>query len=308
MQILLFSLLIVIYTLQSILSRGYSSTYPGRADLASPVFTIVSGGILAIVTFCLAGFRFEPSSTTVILGLCNALALVLYNTCLLKASVTGPYSITMVSVIAGGIIIPAIVSAFFGDDLNWVKILCIFVVLGSVYLVARKPGETYTNKKTFFLTCFGLAIGNGVYGTLLDVQTRLTTPDGMQFSPEREEMLIITYLTAAILSAILLLAKEKRGFAAAMKQTKKSVVFLLLASVVITSAVNLMVYLISLMDTTIFYTLDNSCVFLLSVLFSCIALKEKLSKWNIIGCLTLCAALVCISLSPQIAAAIASLF
>ena len=69
-----------------------------------------------------------------------------------------------------------------------------------------------------------------------------------------------------------------------------------------------MVYTIGFVDTTILYTFDNSCVFLLSVLFSCFVFKEKLTRMNVIGCVTLCAALICISLSPQIAAYFASLF
>lgn len=297
---LLIAGLVVIYTLQSLLTRYYSASYPGREELSSPVFTIVSGLLVTLVTFAFAGFRFEASPITLILGLCNALAIVLYNTSLIKASATGPYSITMVFLIAGGIIIPAIVAAFFGDDLNIIKIFAILVVLVSVYLIARKEGEVYQNKKEFFLSCIGLAIGNGVYGALLDIQQRLTLPEGMEISPEKEEMVIITYLVGVLISVVILLAREKKDFLGAMKQSKKSLVFLISASLVVAFAINLFVYVLALIDTTILYTFDNSLVFLLSVAFSCLFMGEKLSKMNVIGCITMCAALVCISLSSQI--------
>ncbi len=297
---LLIAGLVVIYTLQSLLTRYYSASYPGREELSSPVFTIVSGLLVTLVTFAFAGFKFEASPITLILGLCNALAIVLYNTSLIKASATGPYSITMVFLIAGGIIIPAIVAAFFGDDLNIIKIFAILVVLVSVYLIARKEGEVYQNKKAFFLSCIGLAIGNGIYGTLLDVQQRLTLPEGMEISPEKEEMVIITYLVGVLISVVILLAREKKDFLGAMKQSKKSLVFLISASLVVAFAINLFVYVLALIDTTILYTFDNSLVFLLSVAFSCLFMGENLSKMNVIGCITMCAALVCISLSSQI--------
>ena len=297
---LLIAGLVVIYTLQSLLTRYYSASYPGREELSSPVFTIVSGLLVTLVTFAFAGFRFEASPITLILGLCNAIAIVLYNTSLIKASATGPYSITMVFLIAGGIIIPAIVAAFFGDDLNIIKIFAILVVLVSVYLIARKEGEVYQNKKEFFLSCIGLAIGNGVYGALLDIQQRLTLPEGMEISPEKEEMVIITYLVGVLISVVILLAREKKDFLGAMKQSKKSLVFLISASLVVAFAINLFVYVLALIDTTILYTFDNSLVFLLSVAFSCLFMGEKLSKMNVIGCITMCAALVCISLSSQI--------
>ena len=288
--------LVLIYTMQSLLTRYYSASYPGREELSSPVFTIVSGLLVTAVTFAFAGFRFEASLVTVILGVCNALAIVLYNTSLIRASATGPYSITMVSMIAGGIIIPAIVTAFFGDDLNIVKILSIIVVLASVYLIAKKEGEAYTNKKTFFLSCIGLAVGNGVYGTLLDVQQRLTLPEGMEISPEKEEMVIVTYVVGVLISIVLLVSSEKKNFFRAMKQSKKSLFFLLAAGAVVACAINLFVYVLALVDTTILYTLDNSLVFLLSVAFSCLFMGEKLSRSNVIGCITLCAALVSMSL------------
>ncbi|MBQ9784683.1 MAG: hypothetical protein IJW29_04200 [Clostridia bacterium] len=302
--------LVVIYTLQSLLTRYYSASYPGREELASPAFTVVSGLIVTCVTFAFAGFRFEASLITVVLGVVNALTIVLYNTALIKASATGPYSITMVFMIAGGIIIPAVATTFFGDDLSIVKILSIAVVLASVYMVARKSNESYTNKKSFFLSCLFLAIGNGAYGTILDVQQRLTRGNA-EVSPEKEELIMITYFVGVLISLATLIVREKKGAFKALAQTKKSALFLVGASLVVASAINLMVFALAYMQnhggTTILYTFDNSLVFLLSVAFSCIFMKEKLSKLNVVGCCTLCAALVTMALSDQIMAFFTSL-
>ena len=306
---LLIALMIIVSTTQSILTRFYSTSYPGRSDLSAPVFTIVSGFTLAFVTFCLGLFRFEATSPTILLGFANALILVLYNTSILKASATGPYSITIVFMIAGGIIIPSAVSFCFGDTEGyWVKVIAIIAVLISVYLISKKGGESYSDKRKFFWACLGLAIGNGVYGSILDVHQRLTTPADMISSPEREEILIITYAGAALISALILLLREKKNFVGAMKQSKISLAYLLTASVTITAAVNLVVYTLGMVDTTILFTFDNSCVFLLSVLFSCAVFKEKLTRTNIIGCISLCLSLLVMSLSPVIAAFFESLF
>ena len=295
--------LVLIYTLQSLTTRYYSSSYPKNESLASPVFTVVSGLTVTLVTFAFIGFRFEASWVTVVLGIVNALAVVLYNFALIKASATGPYSITMVFMIAGGIIIPAIVTRFFGDDLSIVKILSILVVLISVYMVAKKSGESYQNKKSFFLSCFLLALGNGAYGTILDVQQRLTRGSA-DVSPEKEELIMVSYFVGALISFIILLIKERKNTARAFVQTKKSLFFLVCASLIVASAINLFVFVLAYMQnhggTTVLYTLDNSLVFLLSVAFSCVFMKEKLSKINIIGCVTLCAALVSMALSDRI--------
>lgn len=294
--VIMIAVLIVMSTLQSLLTRYFSATYPGREDLASPVFTIFSGFVTAIISVALAGFSFTPAPLTVVFAIFNALALVLFNHSIIRASVLGPYSITMVFMIAGGIILPAIVALFFGDAFNPIKFICIAVIVFSVYLVARKPGETYQNKLGFFVACFCLGLSNGIYGSLLDSQQRLTGVG------DKEEMIAVTYFFAATISLIMLLVKEKKHTFSAFKQSKKSLVFFIAASLVVAFAVQLVVYTLSLIDTTILYTFDNSSVFLLSVLFSCIFLKEKLSKYNIIGCVTLCLALVCMALSEQLIA------
>ena len=204
----------------------------------------------------------------------------------------------MVFMIAGGIVIPMIVEQFYGFNLNIVKIISVFVVLVSVYLVARKDGETARSKGAFFLACLLLALGNGAYGSFLNVQQELATS-------EKEEMVILTYFVGAMISSAILLYKEKRRFFSAMKQSKKSLFFLISASLVVALAINVFVFIIAYMKEhgdgiTVLYTLDNSLVFLLSVAFSCIFMKERLSKLNVVGCVTLCTALVCITNSEWI--------
>lgn len=287
MTYLLLGVMILMYTLQSLLTRKYSDHYPGDPDLASPVFTIISGLVVFVVSLAMCRFRFEASWQTWVLGLANGLALVLYNTTIIKASQSGPYSVLMVFSIAGGIIIPTVVGRIvFGDELTLVKIICILVVLGSVYLISMKDEETKL-KKGFWAACIGLAVGNGLYGTFLDAQQRLTGAE------QKEEMVAVTFLVAVLISAGILLKKQKKNFFVVMKQTKKSAVFLLTCSLVVAGAIHMMTFMLGLMDLTILYTFDNSSVLMLSVLCSWAFFKEKLSWKNVVGCVTMCAALIC---------------
>lgn len=81
-----------------------------------------------------------------------------------------------------------------------------------------------------------------------------------------------------------------------MAQSKKSFIYLLSCSVIIALAINLMVYILPLLNITVLYTFNNAGVLLLSVLFSCIFFKEKLSVLNWIGCTAMCLALIGISI------------
>ena len=176
-EISLMGVMILMYTLQSLLTRKYSDHYPGRPDMASPVFTVVSGLAVALVTFviCLFEGGFSAQPITVLLGIINATALLTYNTCLIRASQEGPYSILMTFSIAGGIIIPTVEESIATRTLpSTVTLICVLVILISVYLVSSKNDEGMKGTKRFFLYCTGLGLANGVYGMLLNVQQRMS--------------------------------------------------------------------------------------------------------------------------------------
>ncbi len=292
MSTILITMLIAIYTLQSVLIKKYSEHYPGKENMASLVFTIVSGSIVAVVSYILSGFLFEFSWFTVLLGVLNALVLYAYNTCMIKASQNGPYSILMVFMIAGGIVLPTITAAVgFKEGISLGRCVSITVLLAAVYMTSRKTDDTsFKNKSSFIITCIGLALFNGAYGTLLDVQQRLTS------SAEKEEMVAITYSFAMLFSIVLLVIRQKRNTISTMKQTKKSLVYLLMCSVTVALAVNLMVFILPLVNVTVLYTFDNAGVFLVSVLVSSIFFKEEMSVLNWTGCIVMCIALVGVSI------------
>ena len=282
---ILLCFMILLYTLQSLFTRKYADHYPGDSSVVSSVFTVFSGLTVVVVSLVMCRFSFVASWETVLFGVTNGAALVLYNTAFIKSSQTGPYSILMVFSIAGGILIPTLVGvAAFGDAITIVRVICMAVVLLSVPLVCVKDGETM-RKKGFWLACALLALGNGLYGTMLDVQQRIT---GVE---QKEEMVAITFLVAMTASAMVLLCRQKRKFFGVMKQTKVSAVYLILASLTVAAAIHLLTAMINLMDLALLYTFDNSGVLIFSVLCSWAFFKEKLSVKNVVGCATMCIAL-----------------
>lgn len=292
MGALLILFLILLYTMQSFLCKKYSEYYPGAKNMSSPVFTIVSGFTVAIMSLCLTGLRFDASPLVILLGVINAVVLFSYNTCLIKASDAGPYSVLMVFLIAGGIIIPTLVAAvYFYEPVSLGKIVCIVLILVSVYAVSLKNDiKSEKTNKSFILLCFGIAISNGTYGTLLDIQQRLTSVS------EKEEMVSITYFAAMLMSLLYLVTKFGKSVLTAMKQTKKSALYLILCSLCIALAVNALVYALGLVNVTVLYTFGNSGVFLMSVLLSVMFFKEKLSIINKLGCIMMCLCLIGVSL------------
>ena len=196
--------MMTLYSFQSFCCKRYTDFYPGRADMASPVFTAVSGVTVAFISLCFMGFRFEAEPTTLLLGLMNAAAITGYNYFMVKCSQSGPYTVLMVFAIAGGIIIPTLSALIgFGVGLSWLKWIGVFVVIVGVYISSYRKSGGEVKLGVFIPACIGLAVCNGAYAALTDIQQRLTGAD------EKEEMICVTYLVAAAVAMIMILIKGK---------------------------------------------------------------------------------------------------
>lgn len=282
--------MIAMYTAQSLFCKLYSDRYPGEQSMSSSVFSIVIGCAIALSGFIVCGFQFSPAPLTWLFGVLNAAVIIGYNFCMVGASVNGPYSVQMVCMLSGGILVPTFISLFFGDSLSSVQWIAVTVIILANALVNRKENDQKVQNHSFYFYCGGLFLLNGLYGALLDIQQRQTGAE------DKEEMIILTYLLSALASAIFMMCKRKKEFLGDFKQTKHSFAFLLICALASTLAIHLLVYIIPLINITVLYTFDNAGVLLLSVITSCIFFREKLSKTNVIGCILMTVGLMAISL------------
>lgn len=290
MSTILICFLILLYTFQSFFGRKYTDSYPGDPNDASDVLTVIYGLVVGIISMMFSGFQFEFNYLTLLFGIANAAALIGYNAFLVKASQTGSYSIMMVFNLSGGIIIPAVVSVFFGDKLSIIQIISIFAIFVSVYMMSKKQ-EDVKNSAIFFVFCLLLASCNGAYGALLNAQQKITSVE------QKEEMVIYTFLISSIAALITLIAKRKKGTLKAFKQTKKSFINVIACAIIAALAINLLVIILEIIESpTLLYTFDNAGVMLMSFLISAIVFKEKITKINVIGCIIMCLGLIAMSL------------
>ena len=307
--VFIIALVILLYTLQSLFTRLYTDFYPGDKGLTTPVFAVVCGLIVTAVSFIFSGFSFSCGWLTILLGLINAAILYGYDAFIIKASATGPYSILMTFSLTGGIVVPAIVSwLFFSVPFSFVQLISIMIIFASVLMISKKEDEEenkeeHKKHRTFFLIiCTLLGLANGLYGVLLNTQQELT---GVA---EKEEMVVVTFMGAALISLVQLIVKEKKNTIAAFRQTKKSLIYLLLTALVSALAINALVIALEGANATLVYTFDNAGVLLLSAIASAILFKEKLSKLNIVGCIIMSIGLICMSQYANIEAFLRGLF
>ena len=328
-QILLIGAMILLYTLQSLFSKMYNDNYPGNPHHAADVFTVVCGVVVGIVSVCFTGFRFGTFRwETLLLGLVNVLILYGYEQFIIKASGKGPYAIMMVFNLGGGIIVPALITPFldlanFNGILFTIQMVTIVVICVAIYLVSSKneentpDGDKKKNLRTFFILSILLAIANGLYGVVYAVHETAMNSVFANLNEEalatainqQKQMLIIySFAGAAIIAAVKLIVAEKKKVHLTFVQNKKSLLYIILAAVVSAFAVNVLVALVGIVDTTLLYTFDNAGVMLLSALASALIFKDKLSTKNIIGCVIMTLALVLMGASGTLADALAPMF
>lgn len=284
----------VFFSFQSMLARKFTENYEGpNPGDASQVYNILYGTLIALFTLCIGGFRFSPSRVTLLFGLLNACILVTYNTALVSASVRGPFSFMMLSLLSGGILVPMLYNMVLGEQLSALQISGIGVLMASIVCMNLQGLSFQGQKPTrlYFLLCAILFLANGFYGQIMNLQQTALA------GQEREEMIIVTYLGTAVLATLLLLAKSKSRFATGFRTGKKALLFGVGACVVATTATNLLVYLIPQVESvTILYAIDNCGVMLLSALYSILLFREKPTPVQVVGMSLSVASIVLLSL------------
>lgn len=270
-------LLILLYSFQSGFANMFQRSYPGDKRYASQVYSVFYGLIVSAATLVFAGFSFHPSVTTVILGVINGAILVTYNSMLIRASASGPFSVVMIFNLSGGILIPMVWSIVVDRlPLSPLQYAAIALMLVSFVFLNREDKKTPVSAGFLMYTLL-LGLANGIYGTLLNVQKNLLNES------ENAEMIVCTFLSSAVFAFVLLLLQAGREALSGFRQNVRSALYVTAASVSAAAAVNLLMHALGLVNVAVLYAMDNGGVLLVSVLWSTVILKEKLGKPKLIG-------------------------
>lgn len=270
-------LLILLYSFQSGFANMFQRSYPGDKRYASQVYSVFYGLIVSAATLVFAGFSFHPSVTTVILGVINGAILVTYNSMLIRASASGPFSVVMIFNLSGGILIPMVWSIVVDRlPLSPLQYAAIALMLVSFVFLNREDKKTPVSAGFLMYTLL-LGLANGIYGTLLNVQKNLLNES------ENAEMIVCTFLSSAVFAFVLLLLQAGREALPGFRQNVRSALYVTAASVSAAAAVNLLMHALGLVNVAVLYAMDNGGVLLVSVLWSTVILKEKLGKPKLIG-------------------------
>lgn len=292
MAFVLVALLVVIYSFQSLFLKLFSARYPDQSSgLTSTVFNISYGAFAGITTLAAMGFRFSASRVTLCCGLLNAVTLLTYNLSMIQASRRGSYAFQMIAMLFGGIVVPMLHSVLFlGSSLSVMQCAAVALMLISFVLMNLQGLSLKGSDKSFLFWCLALFLSNGLYGVLMNYQQLRMA------GAERSEMIVLTYLGMAVLCALIQGSRNPKGLIQGFKMPAKPLVFLLSCCLCATLGSHLVLYVLTLVDSTVLYTIDNGGVLALSVLYSCVLFHERLNRWQIAGIALALASILMLSL------------
>lgn len=268
---------ILAYTGQTFFSKLFSMNYKGPDTAATPVYATVYCSIAGVIVLLISGFRYAPSRGTVVFGLLNGAILFFYLLSLVCSSRLGPFSFNSIVLRFGGIVVCLLFAViYWGDRLTLPQIAGIAVMLAA-FIVFNSGGiDFHSAKKGYVFWVFMLFLSNGLYGTILDAQRRL-------FADQRNEMLVTTFFSAALLSLAYLLFKEKRQTLACFHAGRRAWLSAVGGGVSAGFAGFTLMILLAYIPSYILYTIYNGAVLVLVVILCRIVLREAITKMTVAG-------------------------
>lgn len=271
------ALCIACYTGQGFFNKLFSMRYQGPPAAATPVYATLFGVIVAAVTLCLAGFRFAPSVETALLGCATGVVLFLYNLGMIKAARSGPYAFQSIVMLFGSIVVCLVFSAvWWGDRMGPAQLAGIGVMLAA-FVVLNSGGIDFSGvKKEYFFWVALLFFSNGFYGVLMDAQQRL-------LPQQRNEMILITFLSSAGVSLVYLLITQRGQAPAAFRMGRAAWALAVGSSVCAAFAVFLLMALLAYIPSYILFTICNGGLLVASALLCAVVLKERMTRRTVAG-------------------------
>ena len=268
---------IACYTGQTFFSKLFSMHYEGLQAAATPVYAALYGVLVSAVTLCLVRFQLAPSGETVLLGCVNGVVLFLYNLGMIHASRTGPYAFQSIVMLFGSIVVCLVFSAaYWGDRLTFFQMAGIAVMLAA-FVVLNGGGIDFRGaKKGYFFWVASLFFTNGIYGVLMDAQQRL-------LPQQRNEMILITFLSSAGVSLVYLLITQRGQAPAAFRMGRAAWALAVGSSVCAAFAVFLLMALLAYIPSYILFTICNGGLLVASALLCAVVLRENMTRRTAAG-------------------------
>ena len=288
--VLLIIICILCYVGQIFFNKLFSANYSGSAAAAAPVFNTIYSVIIVVITFSLNHFAVDASPATILMGAANGFIIFMYNLGMIQAARRGPYAFQSIVMLFASIVVLMFFSCiFWGDSLSTLQLVGVLVMLAS-FVFLNMGGLKYSNiKKGYYVWVIVVFFTNGFYGVFMDAQQR-------NYPAERNEMIIMTFLSCAVISVIYLLTSQRGHIKEAFTMSRKTAAFAVISSASAGFAIYILMILLAYVPGYILFTINNGSIMVLNVILCRIVLKEEMTKMSLVGIILAVISIVTLSI------------
>ena len=247
--------------------------------------------VAAMIPFASIGFNifklFNISLYSLIFSVIIGLCIILTYISQIRAMAEGTVSASLL-VFACGFLIPSIFSHFFLDEkISLIQLICIFVLLGGLFLVVNPEKNAKFSAKWFFYA-FASMFGTGINAVFQKLHQR------SEYAGEISSLLTLAFLIAAILLIIpyFFVHKQKNEPNVSLRSVGVSSLSGLFAGTV--TFMNLI--LISKIPAVVLFPVYNIGSLVISGIISAIIYNERISKKQLVGFIVECTAILMIGI------------
>lgn len=265
-------------TVQCFFNKLYSGAYQVECGDSSAVFSTLYGLIVGLIVLCVNRFTFSASAVTWTLGLLAGVSIFFFNLASINAAKRGPFAFQSIMMLFGSVLMALLASVFYwGETMRGTQLAGIGVMLAAFVALNSKGLNPRGARKGYMGWVAALFLSNGAYGVLMDAQQRLC------HQAESNEMIIVCFLSASLISLLCLLLGKRREFFSGFRMGAKAARFMLISSTAAAGAVYLKMVLLGMISVSILYTVQNGGIMVSLAVLSTLVLKEKLSRGTVTG-------------------------
>lgn len=291
MNALIMIAMILCFVFQSSFCKMFADACPKGEKQSMPVFTIMFGLSVGVISWAIGGFQMTAHPYTVLLGALNAISLFLYNLAMIRAGQRGSYSFMMICMLVGGTVCPMFHEVLFLDGVLSILQIIGIILMCIAFVVMNLKGLTLKGSNLqYLLWCLILFVSNGAYTIINNLQQTLTD------HADRSVMLLFSYTGSAFLAFIYHLITRKKETFSDYQVGKKAAGWLTVSCASAAIAANLLFVMLARMDATILYTIINGGIIVGSVIYAFFVFKERPSKSQLIGILISVVSIVLLSI------------
>ena len=262
----------------------------GNARIASAFYSFATGLLSFAIFFAVNGFKVSFAGFSMVMALGGSLCATLYTFIGFRLMQYGKYAVYTTYLMVGGMTLPFFYGwLFLNEDISWLRLLGLLLLIGVVVLMNRKPAEKGNcSAIRYILLCAAVFLLNGGVSIFSKVHQIEATRQTLSTIPYATLSSLISCTSSGLWLLVEWLRARKSGFSLAKtgKHPLPAVLWVILGTSTLGAVSSfLQLYSAAHVDASILYPMMTGGIIVLSAVAGRVVFGERQSRreWLLIA-------------------------